>query len=136
MLPTFARRPAVLAAVLPLALGGIAACDDEEDTAVEEAEEAGEEELLIGETVTIEGEVEERIGPNAFTIGADSTLVYGVDNFDVEDDDVVSVTGTVREFIIADVEQEFDLDFDDDLFVDFENELAVEAQSVVIVEEG
>jgi hypothetical protein len=136
MFPTLARRTAVVAAALPLALGGLVACDDEEDTAVEEAEEAGEGALIIGETVTIEGEVEERLGPNAFTMGADSTLVYGSDNLDVDDDDVVTVTGTVREFIIADIESDFDLDFDDDLFLDFENELAVEAQNVVIVEEG
>lgn len=133
---TAARRLGTAALCLSLLVAGVAACGDEDETAVQQAEEAGAEDLVVGETMTIEGEVERRIGPYAFTVGRDETLVYGSENFDVDDDDVVTVTGTVTEFVIADVEPVLGLDLDDDLFIDYENELAVEATSVEITEEG
>lgn len=132
---TLTRRLGAAALAAPL-LFGVVACNDEDDTAVEDAEERGTGELLIGETINIEGEVEEVLSPTAFTMGADETLVYGTTAFGVDEDDEVVVTGTVTEFIIADIERDLDFDFDDDLYIDFENEFAVEASSVAIVEEG
>lgn len=135
-MPMIARKKLLtVPAALALTLGMTVACGDD-DTAVEQAEEAPGIQLVDGEQVTIEGEVQEVLSPNSFTLGGDETLVFSSENFDVDDDDIVEVTGTVQPFVIADVEQDFDLDFDDDLFVDYENELSVSADSVSIVEEG
>lgn len=113
----------------------LTACAKDE-TIVEEAEEQPGIQLVDGQEVTIEGEVEQASGPNAFTIGADETLVFGAEAFDVDSDDEVVVTGTVEVFVIEDIEEEFGIDFDDDFFVDYDTELAVRADSVEIVEEG
>ncbi len=119
-----------LTAVVGLSM---AACGSE-DTAVENAEEAGNADLIAGDTVTIDGEVQERRSAGSFTVGSDSTLVFGADAPDVEEDDEVSVTGTVVEFVLLDVESDLGVDLDDALYADYENELAVQAVSVEITE--
>lgn len=134
-------RRHVLLPFLALLTLGLVACGEDE-TAVQEAEEDNEAELLVGETVTIEAEVEEVVVPGiggAFTMGADETLVLNNSNVDVEDDDVVAVTGEVIEFTILDVEETFGFDFDEDeeaLLLDFEEDFAVVADTVEITEEG
>lgn len=113
-----------------------AGTDDE--TAVEEAEEA--DTLIEGETVMISGEVEAVYGPHAFRIlgeeATEGTLVVGADTVEahqIAEGDVAQITGTVTEFIIADVEDELGIDLDDDVFLEFEEELAVVADSVDVV---
>lgn len=131
------RRIGAAALALPV-LFGVVACSEEE-TAVEEFEDAEEGGMIIGETVTISGEVERRIGPDAFTMGGDETLVFGAEGTGVQevgDDDVVEVTGVVREFLLRELERQFSIDFEEGQFIDFENELVVEASSVEVVEEG
>lgn len=133
-LPDCAARR-LLMALLILATGVVAGCR-ESDTSVEQAEEWGTADLSVGVTVTIEGEVEERIGANAFTMGGDETLVLTAAAHGVDDDDVVAVTGEVVELEFPEVEERFGIDLEDTAFVDFENELAVVAESVEVIEEG
>lgn len=124
--------------VLPACLGFLVlgCTDDGEDTIVEQAEEAGTEELIVGDIVTITGEVQTVVSPTSFTMGGGDTLVYSADALAVDPGDEVSATGVVVEFLIADVETRLDFDFDDDLYIDYENELALEATDVMVLEEA
>jgi hypothetical protein len=78
-----------------------------EETAVEEVQEAGPtaEAAILGETVTIQSEVQDVAGPNAFTVGdglEEGTLVTGKGISEgLEEGNKVQVTGTVRSFIKA-----------------------------------
>jgi hypothetical protein len=108
-----------------------------EETPVQEAQEAGPtaEAAILSETVTMQNEVTEVLGPNLFTVGEDDTPVLGVDATaqDIEDGDMVQVTGTVRQIVQTDVESEWDWDFDDDeldYLVEREMDLAVIADQV------
>ncbi|MCZ2817873.1 hypothetical protein [Modestobacter sp. VKM Ac-2984] len=125
------NRTRLLAVPAALALAMTAAACGDDETVVEEAEEAPGIQLVEGEQVTIEGEVQEVLDPYAFTVGEDETLVYGAEAFTVEEGDEVTVTGDVAVFTIADVEEEYDFDLTDDLYVDYETELAVESDEVV-----
>lgn len=118
-----------------LSVGLLAGCS--EDTVVEEAEEEGPvaEAAILGETVTLQTAVQEIVGPNSFTVGGDETLVVGVGIAPrVEEGAEVSVSGIVRELVVADVESEYGIDFDDDeetVVVGYEEELVVVADEVV-----
>lgn len=108
-----------------------------EETPVQEAEEAGPtaEAAILNETVTMQNEVTEILGPNLFTVGEDDTPIVGVDAAaqDIEDGDMVQVTGTVRQIVQTDVESEWDWDFDNDerdYLVEREMDLAVIADDV------
>lgn len=70
-----------VAATAAFACVGVA-CQSGDQTSVEEVEDAGVG-RLIGENVRIDGEVRDRLGPHAMTIGADETLVLSSDELDV-----------------------------------------------------
>lgn len=122
-----------------LTAGVLAGCDSE--TVVTEAEEEGAvaEALILGETVTLQNEVEEIVGPNAMTIGQEETLVVGANLFGlIEEGDDVQVTGTVVEFVTVDVESDYGITFDENeatFVIDYEEELAVVADEVVPIPE-
>lgn len=103
---------------------------------VQQAEEDGPvaEAAILGETVTLQTEVSEIVGPNVFTVGEDDTLVVGAGLADeLSEGEEVQVTGTVRDFILTDVEPALGVDFDDDeadFVVEYEEELAVVAEDV------
>lgn len=108
-----------------------------EETPVQEAEESGPiaEAAILTEPVTLQSEVTEIIGPNVFTVGEDDTPIVGVDAAaqDIENGDMVQVTGTVRQIVQADVESEWDWDFDNDemdYLIEREMDLAVLADDV------
>ena len=108
-----------------------------EETPVQEAEEAGPtaEAAILDETVTMQNEVTEIVGPNLFTVGEDDTPIVGVDAAaqDIQDGDMVQVTGTVRQIVQTDIESEWDWDFDNDemdYLVERELDLAVIADEV------
>ncbi|MFC5379952.1 hypothetical protein [Aquipuribacter nitratireducens] len=122
------------AAAAALALTGFAGCSD--DTVVEDAEEQGEvaQDIIMGETVTMQNEVSEILGDNTMAIGADDTLVLAADTSEFSEGELVQVTGTVRTLYTPDVlETDFDLDDEQDVLVDYENELVVVADEVVDV---
>ncbi len=110
---------------------------EDDPTQLEDAEEEGSAEAMVGQSVTVGGEVDSIISPEAFRIGADEpgegTLVISGDALGVAEGGTVAVTGTVVEFVPADIEREFGFDVDDDLFVDFDDEFAVVADSVDFV---
>lgn len=120
---------------LPFAvLLGLAGCA--EDTVVQEAQEEGPvaESAILGETVTLQSEVQRVIGPNAFTVGEDETLIIGSGMTDqLQDGDQVQVSGTVRNFVVAEVETDHGVAFNDDeaeLLIEYEQDLAVVADEV------
>ncbi len=126
-------RKVVLAALVPFAALSFVGCAEE--TVVQEAEEAGPtaEAAILGETVTLQTEVQEIVGPNVFSVGEDETLIVGTGMSDgLEEGDDVQVTGTVRNFLLADLEEEgFTFDDDESTFVvEYEQELVVVADDV------
>lgn len=113
-----------------------------EETPVQEAQEEGTaaEAAILDETVTMQNEVTEIVGPNLFTVGEDDTPVVGVDAAaqDIQDGDLVQVTGTVRQVLETDVETGWGVDFDDDetsYLVERELDLGVVADEVQVIEE-
>lgn len=143
--------PLALATVVALVAGcsndsaGPEQGTDVEDVAEAEPEE-GEGAQLLGQNVTVSGEVDEVVDEGAFRVGGDdlggdSALVLSQSgSFDdlgtdvneglVEDDTVVQVTGTVREFDLAAFEEEFGVDYDDELYEEFEGEVVIVADQV------
>ncbi|MBP2215035.1 hypothetical protein [Arthrobacter sp. CAN_C5] len=126
-------RKMAFAGILPFAALGFVACGDE--TVVEEAEEEGPAAVtaILGETVTLQTEVQEIVGSNVFTVGDGDTLILGTGMTDaLEEGDEVQVTGDVRNFILTDIESEgFDFDDDESAYVvDYERELVVVADDV------
>jgi hypothetical protein len=131
------NKAGVLIAGAAVVAGLLTGCGEE--TVVEEAQEAGPtaEAAILGETVTVQSEVKDVAGPNAFTVGdalEEGTLVTGKGISEgLEEGTKVQVTGTVRSFIKADVEKDYDIDFNDDedtFVVEYEQDLAVVADKV------
>ena len=107
---------------------------------------------FLGQTVTVSGEVDQVLGPRAFTIGGDDfigedeLLVVGANDLPqligrselpgrpagelLAADDVVQVTGPVRRFDLAAVEREIGFDLDDGLFAEWAGRPAVVARTV------
>lgn len=99
-----------------------------------------------GQTVTVGGEIENIVGRRAFTVGGESflgdpeLLVVGASplpavagrpaDAGLAENDLVTVTGPVRRFVVADVEREIGFDLDDNLFRDWEGKPAVVARNV------
>jgi len=102
-------------------------------------------------TVTVSGEVGELIGPRAFTIGTQddlgggTLLVVGAQQLpniiegeaeEIAAEDVTQVTGPVREFNLAEIEDEVGADLDDGLFAEYEGDPAVVANTVDLTAEA
>ena len=97
--------------------------------------------------VTVNGDVEEMIGATAFTLDEEALFAGGIDNdllvigaqqnlAGIDDqilNDRVRVTGTVRNFVLADIENELGYDLDDTLFAEWDNKPVLVAQSVQMV---
>jgi hypothetical protein len=107
-------------------------------TTEEVAEEGGE---LVGQTVTISGEIARVVGTNAFTIQSneffdnESVLVVGAQGVAIPaltPQTVVQVVGTVRELVVADVEREYGLDLDPEVEVELKDRPYVAATSVQV----
>jgi len=92
-----------------------------------------------GQTVTVYGNVDEMIGPGSITLAGtafldeNDVLVVGAPVEAVEeaeDEDVLlEVRGDVRQFDLAEIEEDFDLDLEDDAYADFEGEPVIVAES-------
>jgi hypothetical protein len=143
-----------LLAALALALLPFAtACTDEADPAEPAAAVASPEESVgdtgqggaaqeaiedrIGDSVTLNGEVAELVGQNAFTIGGDEIgenpiLVVSATNPAVDEGDSVRVQGKVIEFSTTDVESDLEIDIVANEVEDFEGDPAIEASSVTM----
>ena len=102
--------------------------------------------VYCGKTATVRGEIEEILGPRALTIEDDDLLfdeqILVVSAAPMQDragrpldaatadDRGLWVAGTVRSFVLADVEQELGVDLEDRLFGSWEGRPAIVAQSV------
>ncbi|WP_164704554.1 hypothetical protein [Blastococcus litoris] len=109
--------------------------DDEElvDFEGERVLVASEVDTLAGEPVTFAGEVQDVISTVSFQVaGAGwSVVVLDAQQAAVAEGEYVQVSGTIREFDIATIEEEFGLDLDDELYADFDQRFVVVAENVV-----
>lgn len=96
---------------------------------------------LVGQTVTLKGEVDEIVGPRSFRLEGqqlfnnEKVLVINVNPATpITDDNEVSVTGTVRNFVLAEFEKDYDLQWDLDvkkkIEAEYQNKPVVVAQTV------
>ncbi|AFY89264.1 MULTISPECIES: hypothetical protein [Chroococcidiopsis] len=95
---------------------------------------------LIGKTVTVRSEPVRKVGNNTFTIsdeeffGNETILVVNASGQPLAlptDNTEVQVTGEVRQFVVADVNRDYDfLDLEPNLYVDYEGKPAIIAQSI------
>ena len=122
--------------------------ETENDVAIAEESNVTTEDLsanldsYLGQTVSVREEVEELVGDYAFMLdddqlfGGEETLIINASGQPVDlvegDDTDVQVTGEVRELILADLEQEYGFDLDDDAFIDYENQPVIVAQSIAL----
>lgn len=133
---------ALMATVLP-------ACTNQLETnssATEQSENITTEEVtdnvneLIGQTVTIRSEPIRQIDPNTFTVSgqeffdSESILVVNASGepfvLPEDGDTEVQVTGEVRQFVLSEVVEEYDLDLDSDLYVEYEDKPAIIATAL------
>lgn len=112
----------------------------EENVQVEDLSE--DLEYYLGQTITVREEAEEIVGESAFLLdddqlfGGEEVLVINASGegiFLVEGDDTeVQVTGEVRELVIADIEDEFNITLDAGMFADYEQQPVIVAQSIAL----
>lgn len=134
-----------LAAEEPTAMAEEQIPEEEEITPAEEIEAANvtlsevtdNTDAYLGQTVVVQGDVTDLVGTNSFTLndasllGGDSVLVVGTEGGVIgREGDTVQVTGTVRQFDLASIEQEAGYDLEDELFTPFEGQTVIVAQSM------
>jgi hypothetical protein len=134
-----------IAALLFGALFALGACQSEgPNVGVTVGDIEGDPSTYIGQRVTVSGDIDD-VYASSFTIGGrgfggelliivppDAQLSGSHSNDQpYADDDIVQVTGTVREYIIADIESEFGLGLDPEIEYE-EQEPAVVAESIAI----
>ena len=115
---------------------------DTENVTTEEVSENTEK--LVGQTVTIRSDALEVIEPASFTVG-DESFFGGEDILIINasgeifelpaDDTEVQATGEVVNFVLADVESEYNLGLDPELYLDYEDKPAIIAQSLAAAPE-
>jgi hypothetical protein len=111
-----------------------------EDDAFDEEAFFEDPEPFLGETVTVSAEVADIVSPQAFEIagegGREPILVVAAPNAipSISDDSVVKVTGTVRDFALADIEREVGVDLDDGLFTEYDDDHVIVAKTVTVVD--
>ncbi len=105
----------------------------------------GNPQAYIGQTVTVSGEIQEAIGPNAFVFDRGDIIVVGarelaqITGTSSEDffsgDPVVQVTGSVTTFIAAEMERQLGYPLDA-MLNQYEGRPAIIAQEVLLLEPG
>lgn len=96
----------------------------------------------VGQTVTIRGDVNEVVGEASFLMddeqlwGGEEILIVNASGEGITlpqgTESQVQVTGEVRNFVIADLEREYGLDFEPNLYTEYEQQPAVIAQSIAL----
>lgn len=97
---------------------------------------------LIGKTVTVRSTPIRKLGPSTFTIsdkqffGAEPILVVNASGktFTLPTDPNVPIqaTGQVRNFVIADINRDYNLGLDPNLYKEYESQAAIIAQSIAL----
>lgn len=102
-----------------------------------------ERETYAGQEVTLSAEVNDVLDDDAFVIAgtAETTVdplpvLYNMDQIDIEEGQVVEVTGTVQEaFDLPTIEDETQKDLEDDLYQDYDQQPYLEATDVQLIPE-
>lgn len=109
------------------------------------ADITGNASRYVGRTVTVKSEVEAAYGANAFRLDDDAILEGGIDddllvispskaNLSRVDKDWFTnqaiVTGSVRNFIVAEIEREYGIDLSSDVEAEFRNKPVLIASSI------
>ncbi|WP_162460049.1 hypothetical protein, partial [Kocuria sediminis] len=100
-------------------------------------------ETYVGQEVTLSAEVSNVIDDDAFVIAGtagttvDPLLVlYNMDQVDIEEGQVVEVTGIVQQaFDLPTIEDERQMDLEDDLYQDYDQQPYLEATNVQLMPE-
>jgi hypothetical protein len=81
-----------------------------------------EPEELYGRAIAVEGEVDEIYGPTTFTLndddlfkGEDLLVINTVPELAVEEDEAVVAVGELRPFVVAEIERDYELEWDEEL---------------------
>ncbi len=95
---------------------------------------------LIGKTVTVRSQPIKKLGPSSFTIsdkqffGSEPILVVNasgkVFNIPADPNTAIQATGQVRNFVIADINRDYNLGLDPNLYREYESRPAIIAQSL------
>ncbi len=97
-----------------------------------------------GQQVTVRGTIGETLGPSVFRLNdtnavsartSNALLVITSKGVNVPTQGNVAVTGTVHNFVLADIEQELGLDLQDDVYADYANQPVIIATSVTATTE-
>lgn len=101
---------------------------------------ADDPEAYVGQTVVVTGEVSAIVNDQLFRLNEGNLLGIGDEilvlrpqdqvSVNLAEDTRVRVTGTVRRFIQAEIEEDFGFLFDDDLTVEYENRPTIIADSI------
>ena len=124
------------------------ACTDETTTREQALENVTTQQVseetsnYVGETATIRGDVNEVVGEASFLmddeqlLGGEEILIVNASGEGLTlprgEGSQVQVTGEVRNFVIADLEREYGLDFDPEIYADYEQQPAVIAESIAL----
>lgn len=134
---------------LALAAVLLPACADQQDAAQQPpgptgtvtAEQVSDNtNQLIGRTVTVRSEPQEKVGPASFTIsdqqffGNDQILVVNASGqpFVIPEDTDVQVTGVVRNLVVSEIQRDYNLTLDPNVYREYENRPAIIAQSIAL----
>lgn len=147
------------AALMTAGLGGLGCDRDEavepevttpktvEQTAPTVEDVSDEPAQYYGERLTVTGEVDEVYGPRGFVLEGSGGIFddeipvltrsdVRVGGVPLEDDDEVIVTGTVRRFVVTDIEREVGWDLDQEIEVAMRDKPVLVAESIRRVEEA
>jgi hypothetical protein len=132
------------AALSALALAGtatLALAGDDKGKAISAGKLAKDAKNYYGQTVAVQAEVEDVLSPNAFTLDEDSLFAgpdvlvlvpKGVAN-QLTHDQKVTVRGTVRRYVVADLDKELDW-FDNGKIVSTKTDVDWETRPVLVAE--
>ncbi|MDY7021213.1 MAG: hypothetical protein SWJ54_07610 [Cyanobacteriota bacterium] len=105
-------------------------------------EVADETSDYINQTVTIRGDVKEVVGEGSFlmdenqVLGDDDVLIINTSGEPITlpegEGTEVQVTGTVQNFVMADVERDYSLDLDPEIYTEYEQQPVVIAKSIAL----
>ena len=112
------------------------------DTNVKAQEVSDNTAQLIGKTVTVRSQPIKKLGPSTFTIsdkqffGSEPILVVNasgkVFQLPADQNTPIQVTGTVRNFVIADINRDYNLGLDPNLYREYESRPAIVGQSLAL----
>jgi len=97
---------------------------------------------LIGKTVTVRSTPVRKLGPSTFTVsdkqffGTEPILVVNASGktftLPTDPNTPIQATGQVRQFVIADINRDYNLGLDPNLYRDYESQPAIIAQSLAL----